>query len=444
MIPALYNGYPLVYSDTGTYINSGLELLLPEDRPIMYGLFIRLFSLKFSLWSVIYVQSMIVLYCLWHITKLGFERVTYKGFIVGLFVLSSFTGLGWYSSQIMPDIFTFTAVSTIPLLLFKNRLNIGHRYILAFILVLSITVHFSNILIVVFTLFSLVLFFNFHLGFKKSQINYTLPTVSILLSLIVSSSTNFIVGGKTKINQGSHVFLMGKMLDSGVLKSFLDDKCTNNNYILCECKDSLPVNNRKLLWSANSPLYKYGGWEATNEPFNKIIIGIITSPKHLFLYAYNSFFSSLSQLFQNDIGSGIVSEWYREPNSPPYGQIFKHFPLEFNEYIQSRQNGNLWKQELDIKLVNQLYNVLLVICFIFIILYSTKYKIMKSHMQLVAFTLIISLVFNAITVATLANVYDRLQARVSWFIIYLTLLILVTNGRQLFYEAYLTFRKNQL
>ena len=35
----------------------------------------------------------------------------------------------------------------------------------------------------------------------------------------------------TNINQGSHVYLMGKMIDSGVLKSFLDDNCQTNKYI---------------------------------------------------------------------------------------------------------------------------------------------------------------------------------------------------------------------
>jgi hypothetical protein len=51
MLDAIYNGYPLVYSDTSTYLASGFELQTPVDRPITYGLFIRLTSLNgFSLW----------------------------------------------------------------------------------------------------------------------------------------------------------------------------------------------------------------------------------------------------------------------------------------------------------------------------------------------------------------------------------------------------------
>ncbi|NTV83243.1 MAG: hypothetical protein HGA23_02950, partial [Bacteroidales bacterium] len=48
-IIGLYNGYPLVYSDTGTYIASGLQEFVPNDRPMIYGLFIKLFSFNYSL-----------------------------------------------------------------------------------------------------------------------------------------------------------------------------------------------------------------------------------------------------------------------------------------------------------------------------------------------------------------------------------------------------------
>lgn len=58
MIPAFINGYPIVYSDTGTYLASAFLLETPFDRPITYGLFIRLASVNgMSLWGVIFLQS---------------------------------------------------------------------------------------------------------------------------------------------------------------------------------------------------------------------------------------------------------------------------------------------------------------------------------------------------------------------------------------------------
>jgi len=41
----LYNGYPLVYSDTGTYIYSGFDKFIPLGRPVTYGLFLSFFYL---------------------------------------------------------------------------------------------------------------------------------------------------------------------------------------------------------------------------------------------------------------------------------------------------------------------------------------------------------------------------------------------------------------
>ena len=93
--------------------------------------------------------------------------------------------------------------------------------------------------------------------------------IIITLSIVIGSLTNYAVGRTFKMNQGSHVFLMGKMLGSDVLKSFLDDNCKDAKYVLCKCKDSLPATSRVLLWDTKSPLYQNGGWEDSQKPFNK-------------------------------------------------------------------------------------------------------------------------------------------------------------------------------
>lgn len=59
---ALYNNFPIVTGDTGSYINSGFSLKTPIDRPIFYGLFLRVTSLGASIWMAIFAQSFIVAY----------------------------------------------------------------------------------------------------------------------------------------------------------------------------------------------------------------------------------------------------------------------------------------------------------------------------------------------------------------------------------------------
>ena len=83
---ALFNGYPLVYSDSGTYIKSGIEGFVPPDRPIIYGLFIAFFSFEYSLWLVILAQNLLTAFVLFEVFKflkgLGCQ---YLGYFSGQF-----------------------------------------------------------------------------------------------------------------------------------------------------------------------------------------------------------------------------------------------------------------------------------------------------------------------------------------------------------------------
>ena len=61
---ALFNGYPLVFSDSGTYVFSGWEMKVPVDRPIIYGIFLRVVSAGFSLWLPVMVQCFVLAWLL--------------------------------------------------------------------------------------------------------------------------------------------------------------------------------------------------------------------------------------------------------------------------------------------------------------------------------------------------------------------------------------------
>lgn len=428
LIPAFYNGYPLVYSDTGSYIFGGMDLVLPKDRPIMYGLFVHLFSLGFSLWLAIFAQALIVFYVLWKVFSLAAKPTFSKGFfIISVALLSWFTGLGWYTSQLMPDIFTVVMLGAIILLLFRKRHTLIQNIIFALALIFSMNTHFSNYLIAVGVIALLFLFSRKFFDAKK-EINFRIPVLITVMAMAIGSLTNFIVGDTFKMSPNSHVFLMGKMLDSGILKSYLDDNCATKKYALCDCRNNLPETSRNLLWDADSPLQKNGDWKNSEADYNAVLSGIATSPKHLWLFAFNSVNSSITQLFQNEVGSGVVSTWYSEPTSPPYQAVAKYFPLEFSQYKQSRQNLNLWSQGLDLSLINTINFFLLLIASVILLrvfIFSDKRLQYSTETQLVIWTLLIGIVINAIVTSSLANVYDRLQARVSWSLVF-CLLILFT------------------
>src|SRR5437867_6633745 len=106
MWPSLWNGYPLVFSDTGAYISSAFTLKVPFDRPIGYGYFTRLFSGGLSLWLVIFTQAFLVSSLLWKLLGIFLTTYRFRIHFLSVLFLSIFTVLPWFASQLMPDIFS--------------------------------------------------------------------------------------------------------------------------------------------------------------------------------------------------------------------------------------------------------------------------------------------------------------------------------------------------
>lgn len=424
---AFYNGFPLVYSDTGTYIFSGQEMSIPIDRPILYGLFIKFTSFGFSLWSTIFFQALLASYLLYKIILTFFSKGTTIIFLSFVFILSFLSGLSWYTSQLMPDIFTAFSILAFYLLIMSKNANKREQFLLLFIFVLTVNVHYSNFLIALFLMLFLGVLYNFNkLKYLKQHFALKPILIAFIISFITPFIINYSVGKTTKVNQGSQVFLIARMLDNGVLKSFLDDNCKDNNYSLCSCKDNLPVDSRAFLWSSESPLYAIGGWNDSEIELNKIIRDILISPKHLSLFLYTSITSTVSQLFQNEIGSGLISDWYASTDSPPYYAIASHFPRELKQYEQARQNTNLWGQKLDFSTVNYWNSILLflsAILLLFFLISKRLWGMLDSKTKLFIGIIFLGILFNAFITGSLANVYDRLQARVSWLLILTALIV---------------------
>ena len=341
MIIGLYNGYPLVYSDTGTYIYSDFDKFIPFDRPITYGLFIKFFSLRYSLWFVIIVQNLLTAFVIHELLKtlnINKNRFTYI-YLSILTFLMLFTGISWYSNQIMPDFFAPIFILVIYILLKNENLSWYLKVILYLIIVFSLITHLSHLMIG-----SVLIVFMVILKYTLKQYFYDIPikkiisvTIIVFFSWLILPGINYVVEKKFILSKGSHVFLMAHLNDTGILEKFLKENCSNNEFEdckLCEYKDSLPNNLGSFIWSSNI-IENTGGWINSKDEYNKIITATLKSPKYLFLNICKSLNYGLIQLTKNEIGQGLSA--YNH-GSPPYGQIHWRFNDELNNYLNSRQN----------------------------------------------------------------------------------------------------------
>lgn len=419
--PAFYNGFPIVYSDTSTYLASGFGLETPADRPITYGLFILLTSFNgFSLWTVVFLQSFILSYVIYLLFKYytNYSNPPLACFIC-IIILSFTTGLPWVSAMLLPDIFTPVTIIILLLLAFIKELTKTEKIILYILFFLSNAMHLSHLVINAFLIISILLFAR--ISYFKELLRI-ISAKQIIVLLLISLSAIVITG--SAVSKSKHIFYMGRMVENGILKRYLDENCATHNYDICAYKDSLPLNADRFLWDyANSPVYKLGGWKTTKEEFSSIISETLIKPKYIILHIKASVKATAQQFKAFSIGEGNIG-FGKETTL--YERIERYVPNNIAAYAQSRQT----KSELVLfNSFNWVYGIIvyfsLIILIAMISLKKLRSKLSKFQVLFILFT-ILGIIYNDFVCATLSTIANRFACRVMW-LLPLSLIVVVIN-----------------
>lgn len=406
LLDAYYNGFPIVYSDTSTYIASGFELETPFDRPITYGLFLRLFSLNgVSLWFVLFFQGLILSYLIFLLVRIVTGEKSFLRFgLLTIIFLSLFTGVSWTVSQLMPDIFTSISLLCVTLIL-VGSFNSKTLILLYSLFFISVAMHISHILLFVLLLTTLFCIRKYFLP-KSDYPKRNLQIMTLLLLTITSSVT---MG--SAISKSKHVFFIGAMVEHGIVKSYLNDNCDTKHYQLCAYKDSLPSRAYDFVWDEKSPFYKIGGWNKTKNEFNEIIYGTLTQPKYVKMHIKASFNATLQQLTLFSIGDGNGS--FLE-GSLLQERVSTYFPQDLAAYNTSKQNQSKLGA---LNVFNAMFSVVVVISlFVLIVLLARYAGLLNRHIKFIAIVFFIGILLNAWDCGTFANAIDRLGCKMIWLV----------------------------
>ena len=114
--PALWNGYPIVFADTGTYLSQAIHLYAGWDRPIFYSLFMLPLHATVTVWPVVVAQALLTAGVLWLVCRVLAPGLSGFAFVGGVAALSGCTWLPWLVCELMPDLFTPLLVLLVGLL----------------------------------------------------------------------------------------------------------------------------------------------------------------------------------------------------------------------------------------------------------------------------------------------------------------------------------------
>ncbi|GAB4382403.1 MAG: hypothetical protein Kow0075_14250 [Salibacteraceae bacterium] len=404
LIPAFFNRYPLVYFDTGVYLEMAVSLEPSFHRSIGYPLFIRIFSLLTSTWPVVFVQAMMVSWLLFQlIARLSPARPV-RMFLILTSLLVFATPLGWYVSQLMPDVFTLILALAVVVFIAGEKKHLTDKILLSFVIFISLIVHLSHPAILVLVLLSLLVASGLFRQIRFDFVAFRLLVLLLVGSVLFQMTYNAVWGKGFTYSPGSNVFLTASIAEMGILQLYLEENCTHRTHYLCNYFGDLPRETGGFLWAPDSPVNEHpGGWKGMNNDCEEIVEAYLFHPRYAKWFAFGALKAWFKQMAQIDLGGGL--QYAYGENSPPFWPINTHFKMEVNEYLNSMQQ----KGDLPLGFFKAVNYVSLFVAVIIVLMLQSR--VQHGMFPLIAAAFLGFYVFNAAVTGILANVYERLQAR---------------------------------
>jgi hypothetical protein len=423
---AIWNGFPLIFYDTGAYVLEGLGHVFLVERAPVYAEFLFLTGARFSLWPAVIVQALMTSYLILEVARAEVPGLTLRGLLVIGALLSLFTGIGWYAGQVEPDIFTPMVILGCWLLLFRShRLGKAGRRWVTGLTGLAVASHPSHLgllggLLIVAVLLELAA--RWRPALPRVDLRRGAIILATSLGLIVAG--NFVLTGKLFLSKSGSVFLFARLMQDGIVQRLMDDTCPpagTENWRLCNFKNRLPKSANAWLWGERSGFRALGGFtnERQQQEDRRIILETIKRYPVMHLRAAVS--DSLLQFLQFKTGDGI------EPQMSIQERPFRRvIPQQIPAYLEARQQQGL----IRFKTLNLIHVPAGAMSLLGLLLLLQHAAIRRAWADAsLPVLVLLGLIGNAVICGTFSNPHDRYQSRIIWLPC-LVLLLAVTRDRR--------------
>ena len=252
--PALWNGWPLIFSDTADYLWVWTQ---PEwfrpIRPPAYGWLIGPLHQGRTLWPVVAAQALLTAWLMWLLARRA--GLTPAAFVAVVAAVALVTGAPWFASWVMAD-----ALSA-PMVLAAVILALGGLYRLeAFsawlALIAAAAVHLTHLPALAALIAALLLL---RLAWRGAPVRLA-GLGAILAALVIAPALNLaanrVAHGEARLAFGSSVFLGARLVGGGLMQRWLAAHCPLPGVTLCGDRDALVADSDHFLWNPGSPVWR--------------------------------------------------------------------------------------------------------------------------------------------------------------------------------------------
>jgi hypothetical protein len=405
---AFWNGFPIIFYDTGAYLLEGLGRVFLAERSPVYSLFLDYGGARASLWLIALLQAAMTAFVMVEAARALAPRLSLAAMIGIGTALVLLTGLPWYVGQIEPDCFAAITVLSTYLLAFHGSTLAGwRRWLTLAIASLAAAVHPSHLilaagLVPVLILYRVILFFAKRKKWPTARIAEPFAAFVLGLALVVAS--NYEITGQFFVSRSGPAFIFARMLQDRIVMRLLDDTCPEAHYRLCAYKDVLPRTADQWLWGRGSPFLEMGRFEGTGAESARIIKDSLVRYPWMQLEAAAG--DTLRQFVMFRTGDQIEpQEWVL---SKPLGWFI---PRQMHAYLHARQQ----EDQIDFRPINFVH---LTVAWLSLLGLAAAFgaSLWRRERKKAAFLgfILLALAGNAAICGALSNPHNRYQSRLIW------------------------------
>ncbi len=422
--PALYNGFPLIFSDTGTYISQMMEHHLGWDRPPYYSMLLLALDWGRNLWPPTIAQCAVAAWMIRRTQRMVAPRSGIGAGALLLAPLALLTALPWTAAQIMPDIFTPLMVLAFAVMVLDDRVTRRERSLLTVLITLAIMVHLSNLPIYA-GLCLCVLVLRRRARPRPQWRRLLLPLAIGVTALI---GVNVIVSGTVSPSPYGGTFVLARLLSDGPARTTLAHDCPTRHWALCRYQADLAHSADWFLWTADSPLYRAGGPIRLIRQTNAIVRATIAA--HPAIVLRNGVRDTLRQLITFAPGSGL-----RPWSATAAPTIRRDLPVAavraFLGSLQARRRLAIGEPLASIVATVTIAGIIATLGFVLLAIVQAirplhgiralriaaaplDDRLIDDRLFFLAVLVLLALLGNAVVTGSLSGPHDRYQSRIVW------------------------------
>jgi hypothetical protein len=426
--PAVYNGFPLLYPDSMSYLRQGAPvaraLFLHRfagyygGRSLIYSVGILPFHWNVTPWPVVIFNALLTAYVLWLVLRSLQPGRTTTAYLALLALLSVFTGLGWFVGWIMPDIFGPVLYLAIYLLVFApETLSRAERRAVVLIAWWSVASHITHLMLAA----GLCVLFVAVLAVRHQVTRRTLrPISTVALTVFCAAAAHVALHtylfGEPSLSGQRPPFVMARMIADGPGRWYLRQHCRTLHVEICRHSRDLPDNVDDFLWSA------HGIWQSASlaqqerirKEETRIVLGTLRAyPREELVVSAGNFWRQLHAFGLYDY----------DPNPWILAMVDTVLPGARPRYLETRQAKETLHEDFftSVQDWTVALSLLVIAC-------GALFLRQKWSPRVIGLATIIGfvVVVNAAVTGVLANVEDRYQARVIWLVPLLAAVLVLT------------------